>query len=436
MDVVSEPVKKAVSEPVKDAGSAPVKDAVSEPVKDAVSEPVKDVLDTVPPSASPVTYVPGLLAEVETLEGKMMISAGLKCTIIAKSGEKVTYKDGNTSDIEFHDLPDAGNCFRDTNGTGWIYVSNSEVKKEKKGGVGALTFDSEGNIIKYQMILKGSTHNCGGGMTPWQTWVSCEEKSGRDGQCWQTDPTGQREAQQTVLGGEGGKFESFAYDNRDPTTPRFFVTEDSKDGALRRFTPSADVVRNATSANDPWTMLHGSGVLEYLVLHPEGENSGNFSWSSDIEEGRKSAEKLFKNCEGIDSVRGKLYFVAKKQKEVFSLDLGAGTYTKYSTYDGYFNGQPDQIKWIISNNGILYMYFTEDGGKPDGIHGRDKYNRFFTVLEGTGFKSETTGLAFSTDDMHMYVAFQKVGLLFDCFREDGYPFIGRTLDVRYHQVEK
>jgi secreted PhoX family phosphatase len=52
--------------------------------------------------------------------------------------------------------------------------------------------------------------NCGGGRTPWMTWVSCEEES--NGNIYQVDPSGVRKAQKMTLGSDGGDWESFAYD--------------------------------------------------------------------------------------------------------------------------------------------------------------------------------------------------------------------------------
>ncbi len=54
----------------------------------------------------------------------------------------------------------------------WIYVSNSE---DDIGGVGAITFNSSGDVIDYQTIMTNTSTNCGGGKTYWGTWVSCEE---------------------------------------------------------------------------------------------------------------------------------------------------------------------------------------------------------------------------------------------------------------------
>jgi len=60
----------------------------------------------------------------------------------------------------------------------WIYVSNAEVSN---GGVGAITFNGNGDVIDYKMIMTGTSTNCGGGKTYWGTWVSCEESSGGQG---------------------------------------------------------------------------------------------------------------------------------------------------------------------------------------------------------------------------------------------------------------
>ena len=116
----------------------------------------------------PITYKPGQLT---VSENGLLLSTGLQSRIIAITGEPITFKDGSKSSIPFHDQPDAGAIFVDystDNQGGYAYVSNAEVGQEG-GGVGSIIFDAGGDPSNYQMILTGTTRNCGGGKTYWQT---------------------------------------------------------------------------------------------------------------------------------------------------------------------------------------------------------------------------------------------------------------------------
>lgn len=133
----------------------------------------------------------------------------------------------------------------------------------------------------------------------------------------------------------------------------------------------------------------------------------------------------------IDIRNGKVFFVSKSAKLLYILDLAAGTFEASSTLSGAFNNQPDQIKFIIDDPNHI-LYFCEDGGSDCGVHGRDNAGNFFTILNSATYTSESTGLAFSPDKKHMYVSFQSPGHIFDIWREDGQPFTGGVLDIKYH----
>jgi hypothetical protein len=111
-----------------------------------------------------------------------------------------------------------------------------------------------------------------------------------------------------------------------------------------------------------------------------------------------------------------------------------------STNGGLFNGQPDQIVRMFDDHTAdvndALIYFTEDGGKLAGVHARDVHGQFFTVLESYKYADETTGLSFSPDAKHLYVAYQTNGLLFDITRTDGLPFYARTINLKYHSTDK
>lgn len=147
--------------------------------------------------------------------------------------------------------------------------------------------------------------------------------------------------------------------------------------------------------DDPWTMLHGDGRIEYLVLEPETRSSGTYYWSSSRSDGRRSAARYFPNGEGIDVYEDRLYFIAKEVYTLFILELDGNTYTSYSTRDGLFQGEPDQLVRITgANDGLLY--FTEDGGDYAGVHARDDNGNFFTILESYRYEDEVTGLSKSS----------------------------------------
>ena len=146
----------------RDQESLPMRDQII-PVTPTVT-PVAP--DTPPPTIDGrnVTYLPGMLT---VMERDLILSQGLTSRIIALSGVPVLYADGTTSVDDFHPWPDGAATFIDNrpgNEGGWLYLSNVE---DKKGGVGALTFDKDGNVLKYEMLLTTTTYNCNGGRTPW-----------------------------------------------------------------------------------------------------------------------------------------------------------------------------------------------------------------------------------------------------------------------------
>lgn len=310
-----------------------------------------------------------------------------------------------------------------------MYISNSESERGPGfGGVYALLFDAKGEIIDYQERLRNTTRNCNGGRTFWNTWVSCEEFTG--GRCWQVDPLGKREPNVTVLVEGDGFYEAMACDNRNESNPVFFVTEDHKFGAIRRFRPSPQLVQKKG-----WDMLHGNGgTIDYLKFLP----GNRFTWTESHDEGKLSANTYFRNTEGIDHRNGILYFVAKKSKLLFMLDLDNGNYTTERTGSGLlgngaFTDGPDGL-FSITNE---LIYFTEDGGRSPGLYAREtKTGNYYTIFEAwneTLYRGdETTGVAFSPDFIKLYVCLQEIGYLFEMTRDDGKPFEGTHLNLKHH----
>jgi hypothetical protein len=347
----------------------------------------------------------------------IQISVGLTAKRIAQTGSRVDYANGGQSSISYHGMMDGAGIALLPDG-GYVYMSNSE-KSSGAGGVYGLYFNRDEEITNYKALLTGTSRNCGGGISPWHTWISCEEVAG--GQCWQVEPDpdspNHNSPKATLLGGSGGgSYETVAVDSTDLDKPIFFTTEDTSNGELRRF--EAD--------GNGWDALHVGGRTTYLQFL----DGKRFQWTTSLSAGENSAANYYPNAEGIVYHNSTLYFVAKETRTLFILDLNDMTYTSERTGSswvgqGSFNSQPDQI--IESDLDIRkYIYFTEDGGNAPGVHVRDREGKYYTMVRavpgGKYSGDETVGIAFSPDRKKFYFGFQDAGVLMEVTRDDGHTF--------------
>lgn len=306
----------------------------------------------------------------------LMLPEGFRARVLARAGEPVA---GTAH--RWHAFPDGGATFATEDG-GWIYVSNSEVDGGG-GGVGAIRFSAAGEVVSAYPVLTGTSRNCAGGVTPWNTWCSCEEIP--LGRVWECDPWGGREA---VVRPAMGTFwhEAVAV---DPEGRAVYQTADSADGRLYRFTPAR------------WGDL-GEGVLEAART----ADDGTVTWVAADDPDATT----YAGGEGISYHDGVVVFTTKSDQRIRAYDTRA--LRMRVLYEPGMPGAPEidgPDNTVFTLTGDLYVCEDTDESQELVLLGADGTKAVVLRCSDAHAGSELAGAAFDPSGTRLYVSSQRMG---------------------------
>jgi secreted PhoX family phosphatase len=306
-----------------------------------------------------------------------------------------------------------------------------KLTKPGLGGTTTLVYNEASGVVEKQFLsLAGTYRNCAGGVTPWNSWLTCEEDvSNADGEFVEKDhgyvfdiPASSEGLvdPKPIVGMGRFNHEAVAV---DPNTGYIYQTEDRHDSLIYRFVPK--------DKNN----LHAGGALQVLVV-VDKDALDTRNWEEkqvqlnkempikwiDIDNvaskeddlryrGMKLGAACFARGEGMWYSEDEIYFACtnggpQRFGQVFKINL------KNETLELFAESEDKTVLHMCDNLTITpwgHVMACEDNGESNRLHIIDQQGniKLFGINKSSG--SELAGAVFSPSGKTLFVNIQENG---------------------------
>lgn len=308
--------------------------------------------------------------------------------------------------------------------------------RPSRGGTTTLIYNTKlKKLEKHWLSLAGTERNCAGGITPRNTWLTCEETSRVKGYRFEHDhgyvfevpaTTSPKLADPTPIKAMGRFMHEACC--TDPNSGKVYMTEDRHDGLIYRYSPN--------TPDD----LHAGGRLEVLSIdHAPSFDTRNWEKDQNVKVGQRlpvqwipidevespkdnlryrgfnNGAARFARGEGMWWGNESVYFAATTGGKTYSGQL----WRLIPSNDGYRDMlelfiEPNDPSVLERADNITFspwgdIVVCEDENKPPHLVGVTMKGELYRIARNATSNSEFAGAVFSPDGSTLFVNLQGHG---------------------------